>query len=147
MINASLLTREQRKCKANRKEPVGVWKINKSPLKSGQQMWPTDKAIKEFYLWMQLDVCLSLLLFQQPNLPLVPCWSVTFKVTQFSPLESQQPMPPSERVRYWPSARGTPWYNHVLSMALLGEPSVGYVVLARTFGSWLMFRNKGQRIL
>lgn len=37
-----------------------MWKIDKSPLKSGQQMWPTDKAIKEFYLRMQLDVLLSL---------------------------------------------------------------------------------------
>lgn len=46
-------------CKANRKEPVGVWKIDKFPLKSGEQMWPTDKAIKEFYLWLQLDVLLS----------------------------------------------------------------------------------------
>lgn len=37
-----------------------MWKIDKSPLKSREQMWPTDKAIKEFYLRIQLDVFLLL---------------------------------------------------------------------------------------
>lgn len=133
-------------CKANRKEPVGVWKIDKSPLKSGQQMWPTDKVIKEFYLRIQLDVFLSL---KQPNLPPVPCWSVTFKVTHipfFSITASDTPFGEGEILavcKRHPMVLPCPFYGPTgwkLSGACNPSKDVWLMF------NWTMLRTKGQCI-
>lgn len=137
-------------CKANRKEPVGVWKIDKSPLKSREQMWPTDKAIQEFYLRMQLGGFLLLELFQQPNLPLLPCRSVTFKVTHFpffsitaadTPLREGEILAVCER---HPTVLPCPFHGPAgWSLSGTCNPSKDVWLM----WNWTVLRNKGQHSL